>query len=61
MPENMSFNTKGRVQCFSLQVVINKCFLLNPEKNFAQIVLSFSRKMQKIHTLVPKNGVTRLL
>jgi len=24
---------KGRVQCFSLQVVMNKCFLLNLEKN----------------------------
>jgi len=23
---------KGRVHCFSKQVVINKCFLLNPEK-----------------------------
>jgi len=25
---------KGRVRCFSMQVVINKCFLLNPEKEF---------------------------
>jgi len=24
---------KGRVHCFSMQVVVNKCFL-NPEKNF---------------------------
>jgi len=23
---------KGRVQCFSMQVVTNKCFLLNPKK-----------------------------
>jgi len=23
---------KGQVQCFSMQVVVNKCFLLNPEK-----------------------------
>jgi len=23
---------KGRVQCFSMQFVINLCFLLNPEK-----------------------------
>jgi len=23
----------GLVQCFSMQVVMNKCFLLNPEKN----------------------------
>jgi len=26
------FFLKGRMQCFSMQVVINKCFLLNPEK-----------------------------
>jgi len=25
---------KGRVHCFSMQVVMNKCFLQNPEKNF---------------------------
>jgi len=25
---------KGQVHCFSMQVVINKCFLLNPEKKF---------------------------
>jgi len=25
---------KGPVQCFSMQVVLNKYFLLNPEKNF---------------------------
>jgi len=25
---------KGRVYCFSMQVVINKCFLLNPKKKF---------------------------
>jgi len=25
---------KGRVHCFSMQVVINKCFLLNSEKKF---------------------------
>jgi len=27
---------KGRVHCFSMHVVINKYFLLNPEKNLAQ-------------------------
>jgi len=26
---------KSRVHCFSMQVVLNKCFLLNPEKNMA--------------------------
>jgi len=25
---------KARVHCFSMQVVMNKCFLLNPEKKF---------------------------
>jgi len=25
---------KGRVHCFSMQVVMNKCFLLNPGKKF---------------------------
>jgi len=23
---------KGRVQCFSMQIVINKCFVLHPKK-----------------------------
>jgi len=37
---------KGRVQCFSMQVVTNKCcFLLNPEKNkLAQIRLDVFEK-----------------
>jgi len=38
---------KGRVQCFSMQVVMNKCFLLNPEKNFAQISLVVFEKNSK--------------
>jgi len=46
---------KGRVQCFSMQIVINKRFLLNPEKNWRIAVLSFSRKT---HTLILKNDVT---
>jgi len=25
---------KGRVQCFSMQVLMNKCFLQTPEKQF---------------------------
>jgi len=28
---------KGRVQCILIQVVMNKCFLLNPKKEFVQI------------------------
>jgi len=49
---------KGRKHCFSIQVVMNKCFLLNPEKNWHRSVLSISRKVQKSHTLIPKNDVT---
>jgi len=29
----------GRINCFSMQIVMNKSFLLNPEKNLAQIRL----------------------
>jgi len=43
-----------------MQVVINKCFLLNPEKKMAQFRLVVSRKTQKMHTLIPKNDVTEL-
>jgi len=35
---------KGVVHCFPMQVVVSKCFLLNPEKkNWRRFVLSFSR------------------
>jgi len=52
---------KGRVHCFSMQVGMNKCFLLNPEKNWRRFVLTFSRKTQKTHsTLIPKSNVTEL-
>jgi len=36
---------------------MNKCFLLNPEKNLAQICLAFSRKTQKNAPLIPTNDV----
>jgi len=49
---------KGRVHCFSMQVVMNKCFLLNPEKNLAQIRLVVFENNAKTHTLIPKNDVT---
>jgi len=45
------------MQCFSVQVEMNKCVLLNLEKNLAQIHLAFSRKIQKTHTLILKNDV----
>jgi len=49
---------KGRVQCFSMQAVMNKCFLLNPEKNLAQIRLVVFEKNAKNAPLIPKNDVT---
>jgi len=49
---------KGRVHCFSMQVVVNKCFLLNPEKNLTQIRLVVFEKNVKNATLSPKNDVT---
>jgi len=49
---------EGRVQCFSMQVIMNKCFFLNPEKNFAQIRLVVFEKNAKTHALIPKNDVT---
>jgi len=42
--EVIKFPLKGRVQYFSVQVVMNKCFLLNPEKNWHKSTLSFSEK-----------------
>jgi len=46
----MSF--KGPEQCFSMQVVINMCFLPNPEKKKleSRSVFSLSRKTQKRST-----------
>jgi len=53
--EKKSLKFKGRVQCFSMQVVINKCFLLKPWKKFwRKYVLSFSRKRQKNTLLFQK-------
>jgi len=55
VPPFVTVSFKGRVHCFSMQAVMNKCFLLNPKKVGADPVLSFSRKT---HTLIPKNDVT---
>jgi len=41
---------KGRVQCFSIQVAINKCFLRNPEKFGADLYCCF-REKHKSRTL----------
>jgi len=46
------------VQCFSMQVVMNKCFILHPEKNFQDLGLAVFEKNAKKHTLIPKNDVT---
>jgi len=46
---------KGPVQCFSMLVVINKCILLNPEKNWRRSVLEINEKTVKLRrTLIPK-------
>jgi len=45
----------GQVHCFSMQVVMNKCFLLNPEKKLAQICLVL---FEKNAPLISKNDVT---
>jgi len=38
---------KGRVHCFSMQVIMNKCFLLSPEKKLEQIRLVVFEKNTK--------------
>jgi len=45
-------SVKERVHCFSMQIVINKCFFLNPErKKLAQIRLVVFEKNAKKRTL----------
>jgi len=39
----LATNIKGQVQCFSMQIVLKKCLVINPGKILAQI-LWFSRK-----------------
>jgi len=48
---------KDRVHCFSTQVIINKCFLLNPEKKIDTDSTCRFREKRKKHTLIPKNDV----
>jgi len=51
-----ALSLKAGCSALSMQVVMNKCFLLNPEKKcWRRFVLSFSRKT---HILIPKNDVT---
>jgi len=42
-----------------MQVGMNKCFFLNPEKKkLAQIRLVVVEQNERTHTLIPKNDVT---
>jgi len=52
---------KGLAHCFSMQVVINKCFLLNLEKKFGvDPSCRFRKKKQKKNvTLIQKNDVIK--
>jgi len=43
---------KCLVECFLIQVVINKCFLLNPEKKLAQIRFVVFEKNAKKRALL---------
>jgi len=50
---------KGWLQWFSMQVVMNKCFLLNPDKNLVHIRLVVFEKNAKTHTIISKNDVNK--
>jgi len=41
-----------------MQVVMNTCFFLNPEKQFGEDSSCRFREKRKKHTLNPKNDVT---
>jgi len=45
---------KDRMHCFSIQVVINKCFLLNPEKKFGADTSGRLREKRKNAPLNPR-------
>jgi len=44
------------MHCFSMQIVMNKCFLINPKKNCRRSVLSFSINSENDVT-EPKAGI----
>jgi len=52
---DFSLSINDRVHCFSIQIVMNKGFHLNPEKNLAQIRLVVFKKNAP---LILKNDVT---
>jgi len=41
-----------------MQVAMNMCFLLNPEKKARIYLIIFEEKTKKSHTLISKNDVT---
>jgi len=45
---------KGRMQCFSIQVVMKKCLLLNPEKKF--LVQIYSCRFREKRKSAPFNS-----
>jgi len=49
---------KGRVHCFSTQIVVSKCFLLNHEKNFGVDPSCRFREKRKNPPLILKSDVT---
>jgi len=46
---SFEFQLKSQLHCFSMQVVTNKCFLLNLEKKLHRFILSLEKKTQKTH------------
>jgi len=49
--ESSTLKAKGRVHCFSMLIVMYKCFLLNTEKKLTQIRLVVFEKNAKKRTL----------
>jgi len=49
--KSRNLEIKGRVQRFTMQVVINKCFLLNPEQNLEQTRLVVFEEKHNNRTL----------
>jgi len=43
-PQNPFNAFKDRVHCFSMQVVMNKCFFINPGENGADLTYRFRKK-----------------
>jgi len=49
---------KGRVHCFLMQVVLNKCFHLKSEKKISADPFCRFREKRKNAPLIPKNDIT---